>query len=237
MRMLYHLCDVEGGVEMVVSIQARVMVVGVPGGDKQRDGHWQQKHEQRINPIVGEEQAEKQNLHKKHGDEDATVFGELVAGFVGAGITGAGDDHGVFQLAHDCAIGAFPGRLVHFLVHIILVVANNVVQEPGVAGDAGDERIHDLQKAIEDRLMEGGQMLMVMAKGADAGLVKDANYHPGCDHPQGGRLEVDEEVNRKCQHEEKDRQTISFVAKELRFKDRILGTEFWGQLEEFRGSL
>src|SRR5262249_8349102 len=62
------------------------------------------------------------------------------------------------------------------------------------ARDAGLDAIHELERAIENRRAEDGQVLMVMVERADRALRADAEKHPDHQERDGVDERVDEDI-------------------------------------------
>ena len=101
-------------------------------------------------------------MEDKHRNKDSAVLGDFRAGHKGAGITSTGNGGGVFVFVHHRAVITFPAGFVLVLVQIVLVVADNMVEEPGVTGDARLKPQNDLKTAIEYGLVKGLEVLVVM---------------------------------------------------------------------------
>ena len=83
----------------------------------------------------------------------------------------------------------------------MLVMANNVMEKPGMTGNPGLKAKDDFQAAIPDRPVKRWQVLMMMAERTDAGLGKYADQHPGSNESQT----LDEKEDKKIESKQQDK--------------------------------
>ena len=92
------------------------------------------------------------------------------------------------------------------------MVPNDMVEHPGIRGDPGVKGVGDFEEPVQDRLVEGEEMLVVMVPGADAGLRPDHEHEPGGEHPHAPGLEKYEQVEERERDDAEDRKHVLAVA-------------------------
>ena len=207
--------DVVGSLVVVRRIEAGMVAVGVPGGDDVARHHRDREHEQGVERVVNEGPDEQREDDQPHPEEARLVARIAPRHAQRPLIASQCCDDGVLQLPHRRAVGPLPGRFVLRLVEVVHVVPNDMVEHPGIRGDPGVEGVGDLEEPVQDRLVEGAEMLVVMVPGADASLGPNHEHEPGGEHPHAPGLEKHEQVEERERDDTEDRKHVLTVAEDF----------------------
>ena len=94
-------------------------------------------------------------------------FGVSLANQESPVIGGGGNAKGVFHHTHNGAVFPHPATFVFGLVEIVMMVSQNVMEQPEICGDARMKRVAEFQNSVQGRPLEGPGMLVMMIPGAN----------------------------------------------------------------------
>ena len=124
--------NVIGGFKISLRIQSRVMVVGVPGSNIEGDHHGQSKNEKRVDHVIVKKESQDAECEEGHHQEGLLVLGKSSSHLEDPRIGGQCCHERILDLSHGPTLFPFPARLIPFLVVVIQMVSQDVVQCPGV---------------------------------------------------------------------------------------------------------
>ncbi len=141
--------NVIGGIKISLRIQSRVMVVGMPGSDIEGDHHGQSENEKRVDPVIVKKESQHAECDEGHPQEGFSVLGESSSHSKAPRISGQCCCDRILKLSHGLTLFSFPARLIPFLVAVIQMVSQNVVQCPGVGHHSRLKTVDQLQQAVQ----------------------------------------------------------------------------------------
>jgi hypothetical protein len=206
-----RLQHVGGSNKVGLGASRRVMRIRRPCRTKQGERGGQNKDEESSHRTVGDEGSNNANRNDAHHQKHSAVFGVASPNFPCPGICRGARDQGVLNLAHDGAVLTHPAGLVFFLIEIILVMPNGMVQHPRVATDPGLQRVQNFEGPVQDCDSEGGEMLMVMVERASRTLGKYSCGEIDKEPERALYGEVDDEIDYQNSSEDGDTRTICWV--------------------------
>ncbi len=122
--------------------------------------------------------------------------------------------HRVLEPAHRVAVGVLPAGFILGLVEVIEVMAEGMVQDPGLARDARLQGIHLLEQPIEPGRLEGRYVLVVMVEGADAAFGEYADQRPGNQRHDVVNERVHQDIAAENQGKEEHRKSVLPISKD-----------------------
>lgn len=206
----------------------RMVIISVPAGHHETDQHWDDEDRRRIERIDPNKRCQKRDVQPQHKQKGLANAGVLSAILDRADIAREGELPGIFIGRHHSPVGRAPGRLVFALIHIVIMMAEIVMQDPNIGDRAGLQSEHDLDQSIAKGRAEKRDMLVMMVPRRDTDFCRHRERCPS-QHKRPGRDDrEDQKIHRKQRQENRDRQAIFGKAKQRRTRRYICGRRFCG---------